>query len=336
MFLLKKNLIPLTLIAVVYIWFWLIKPINRPVFLNVPGANTNTVVFTQPESGEKPILDAINSAQKEILIEVYLLSDKQIISALETAKLRGVDVRVLLEQHPFGGSGLNPKAKLELESKGVLVKWSNPKFSLTHEKAIVIDNSKVFVLNQNLTASSFTKNREYDVLDTNPEDVLQARQTFINDWERKDYNPQNSHLIESPNTSRGAITALISQAQKSIDVEMEVVEDNEIINLLCQKAKNTTIRILAPPVSQINSNKKGLLRLQASGILVKTLASPYIHAKLLLIDGVKAYVGSINLSTQSMDQNRELGIMLTSANNINLLSQTFGLDWSRAKDFRSD
>jgi cardiolipin synthase A/B len=330
---LKKNVITLLIISLVYCWFFLIKPVTHPAFVNVSGANSNISVFIQPESGKKPILDAINNAQKEILVEVYLLSDKQIISSLEEAKSRGIDVRVILEQHPFGGGGLNPKTKQELESNGVLVKWSNPKFSLTHEKAIIIDGKKAFILNQNLTASSFSKNREYDIIDNNLEDVLLIRKMFIADWERGNFSLSNSHLLESPDTSRGAISALISQAKQAINIEMEVIEDNEMENFLCEKQKHITVHVLLPTLSQINSNKKALARFKNCQIAVKILSSPYIHAKLILIDNLKAYVGSVNLSTQSMDQNRELGIMLSSPSEINLLSETFNSDWQKASDY---
>jgi phosphatidylserine/phosphatidylglycerophosphate/cardiolipin synthase-like enzyme len=328
---LKKNLITLILIVLVYSWFFVAK-INHPTSPNVLGAATNTVVFVQPMAGEAPIVSEINNAQKEVLVEVYLLSDKQIINALEAAVKRGVDVKVMLEQHPFGGNGLNNKTKQAFESSGISVEWTNPKFALTHEKAIVIDNNEAFILNQNLTTASFTKNREYNVIDTNPEDVSQIRQMFVADWQRTNFNPASAHLIDSPDTSRGVISALIEQAKQTIDIEMEVVEDNEMITLLSQKAKNTTIRILAPPTSQITSNKKSLARLKEAGVFVKTLSSPYIHAKLILVDGTKAYVGSINLSSQSMDGNRELGIIL-SGNNIGILSSTFSQDFENAKDF---
>jgi cardiolipin synthase A/B len=329
---LKKNLITVILIVLVYSWFFVTK-VNHPTSPNVLGVATNTVVFVQPMAGEAPIVSEINNAQKEILVEVYLLSDKQIINALEAAVKRGVDVKVMLEQHPFGGNGLNNKTKQELESAGVSIEWASSKFSLTHEKAIVIDNNKAFVLNQNLTAASFTKNREYNVIDTNPEDVSQIRQMFIADWQRTNFNPSSSHLIESPDTSRSVLIALIKQAKQTIDIEMEVIEDNEMITLLSEKAKNTTIRILAPPPSQITSNKKSLAKLQQAGITVKTLSSPYIHSKLILVDDTKAYVGSINLSSQSMDNNRELGIILSGSDNIGILSSTFLQDFENAKNF---
>ena len=77
----RKNLITVILIVLVYTWFFVVK-VNHTPSPNVLGVSTNAVVFVQPTAGQAPIVDAINSAQKEILVEVYLLSDKQIINAL--------------------------------------------------------------------------------------------------------------------------------------------------------------------------------------------------------------------------------------------------------------
>ncbi len=60
-------------------------------------------VFVEPDSGEHVITDAIHSAQKSVWLEIYLLSDRNVIRALEEDANRGIDVRVMLEPHPFGG-----------------------------------------------------------------------------------------------------------------------------------------------------------------------------------------------------------------------------------------
>jgi phosphatidylserine/phosphatidylglycerophosphate/cardiolipin synthase-like enzyme len=56
-----------------------------------------------------------------------------------------------------------------------------------------------------------------------------------------------------------------------------------------------------------------------------------MHAKMILSDDTKAYIGSINFSAQSMDENRELGIILTQADSIQKLTTTFETDWESAK-----
>ncbi len=324
----KKNILTLIPLLLVYAWFLIFNVVSHPSALQVLGADTNITLFVQPDAGRQPILDAIDNARQEVLVEVYLLSDRQIIEALGNAEGRGVAVNVMLEQHPFGGGNLNNKAEKTLKEYGVAVKWTNPSFSLTHEKVIIIDGREVYILNQNLTAAAFTKNREFNVLDTDPQDVAEARNIFLYDWERKAFDPSATHLVVGPSNSRAALTTLVKSATKTIDIEMEYIEDREIVSLLSDKATNTQIRLLIPTFSQFAVNKDAAKKLVQAGVSVKTLSSPYIHAKMILIDDVKAYVGSINLSTQSMDENRELGIMLSENESIKTLDETFANDWN--------
>lgn len=333
---LAKNLLLLALIAVVYAWFFAFHYVPQKIqntSHQVLGASANVTIFIQPESGRKPIIDAINNAQKEILVAVYLMSDKEIIQALSNAKKRGVNVDVMLEKHPFGGGNLNNKTKTDLESNNISFSWTNPSFTLTHEKAIVIDGILAFILNQNLTTSSFTKNREYNVLDLNPEDVKEIRNMFINDWERKPFTPsKTTNLIVSPINSRSAVATLINSATQTIDLELEILVDEQLASLISEKAKTIQIRLITPTFSQISANEKNARKLKESGVLVRTLSSPYVHAKLILVDGKKAYVGSVNLSPQSMDENRELGIILSQSQSLQSLSSTFESDWNNGKD----
>jgi len=331
---LKKYLPTLILMLLVYGWYFFIHQQSYPSKLSVPGASTNLQLYVQPETGTQPLVDAIDSAKQEILVEVYLLSDKPIITALEDAHSRGVDVKVMMEEHPVGSGSLNEKTKEELDSVGVATEWSNPTFALTHEKSITIDAGETFVLSQNLTASAFTKNREYDILDSNPTDVAEVRNIFIDDWERKSFSPpQNTNLIESPDNSRAALETLINNATTSIDAETEDIDDNQLIQDLSEKAKTIPVKLIVPTLSQVSSNQEALNELTAAGVQVRTISSPYMHAKMILSDDDKAYIGSINFSTQSMDNNRELGIILTQPDDLQTLQTTFETDWSRATDF---
>ncbi len=331
---LKKIIPTLILIAIVYAWFFLVHAPTQPSTLKVLGANANIALFEEPNDGRQPIIDAINSAKREILVEVYLMSDKQIIQSLIDAKARGVDVRVMMEQHPFGGGNLNPKTKKALDAAGVSTEWTNPTFALTHEKAIVIDASQAFVMSQNLTTSSFTKNREYDALDTDGADVAEVRNIFIADWQRQSFTPPlTTHLIVSPNTSRAALTTLISSAAISIDLETEDINDEQIINLLIDEEKKVKVELIIPTLVQLQGNVAAAQKLKDNGVGVKTISSPYMHAKLILVDDSKAYIGSINLSMQSMDENRELGIILTQNDALQTLVSTFASDWDHATPF---
>ena len=67
-------------------------------------------------------------------------------------------------------------------------------------------------------------------MDINQEDVSEVRSIFIDDWERKTYSSSTStHLIVSPLTSRAGLTTLIQSAAKTIDIEIEDINDDQII-----------------------------------------------------------------------------------------------------------
>lgn len=112
-------------------------------------------------------------------------------------------------------------------------------------------------------------------------------------------------------------------------LEAEDIDDPQIEELLAKKAKILPVRILAPTLAQIPGNTKALSALIRAGVTVKTISSPYMHAKLILVDDTRAYVGSVNLSRQSLNENRELGIILAEGDTLQTLSATFASDWDR-------
>jgi len=96
-------------------------------------------VFVEPNDGDRVITNAIAGAQKSVLLEMYLLTERKVISALEEAAQRGIDVRVLLEMHPYGSGSVSPRETLDrLQAAGVKAQGTNPAFALTHEKGIPI------------------------------------------------------------------------------------------------------------------------------------------------------------------------------------------------------
>lgn len=324
---LRKHSFLLALLLLVYAAYFFTHLPSYRAYRSVLGASANLVLFQEPQDGRQPLLSAIGKANREILVEVYLLSDKQILQALESANDRGVAVRVLLEEHPFGGGNVNVKSYRQLQTSRIPVKWTSNAFSLTHEKAMVIDGQEAFILNQNLTVSSFSKNREYDIEDLNPQDVNEIRRMFIADWERKSFTQTDENLVISPISSRDKLSALVQNATKSIVMETEVIEDRSLVELLANKARTVSVYIITPTLSQISSNKTALDTLRQAGAHIKMIASPYMHAKLILVDDSKAYIGSINLSTQSMDENRELGIIISQSDIVVKLSEDFAADW---------
>ena len=93
-----------------------------------------TGVFIEPGDGRAPLLDEIRAARRSIDLEVYIVTDDLIVQSLEDAQRRGVDVRVILEEHPFGGGGGQDEIVARLEDAGIAVRWGNPVFRFTQLK----------------------------------------------------------------------------------------------------------------------------------------------------------------------------------------------------------
>ena len=295
-------------------------------------------VIVEPDAGEHPITDAITSAKKSVWLEIYLLTDRNVIRALEEAPNRGVDVRVMLEPHPFGGGGSPARTMDQLKAAGAKVEASSPSFALTHEKGMIIDGTAAYIMTSNFSraalggssGSSGSSNREYDIIDTNSQDVQAVSAIFQADWDRTTAQFNDSNLVVSPLNSRNAFTTLISSAHSTLLVEAEEMNDPGIEQALAnaeQHGVKVQVILPSPSGSGSSSNSNGIATIKQGGVQVREDPRLYMHAKIIVVDGQKAFVGSENISTQSLDQNRELGILVSDAGVLHTLEQTFQQDW---------
>jgi phosphatidylserine/phosphatidylglycerophosphate/cardiolipin synthase-like enzyme len=290
-------------------------------------------LFVEPAAGRKPILDAINSASHSIRLECYMLTDFNISHALRKAAKRGLDVRVILDAAPGGDKRLADNSLAKLSSAGVRVRTGNPDFPFTHEKALVIDNEKAFIMTLNLSKAAFGKNREFGVITDYSDDVMAIKEIFESDWDRSDVRVGDNYLVYSPGNARTKILSLIDSAAKKLEIYNEELQDKEIEeHLLGAIKRGCEVRLILPPLKGKNDpNMTGEERLLAGGVKINVLNKPYVHAKMILADGRQAFVGSQNFSATSLDRNRELGILVDSSSAIKTLEETFTTDWQKSQ-----
>ncbi len=293
--------------------------------LNAPLPVTG--VFIEPGDGRAPILDEMDAARHSIDLEVYILTDDAILQSLEDAQRRGVEVRVILEEHPFGGGGGQEEVFARLESAGIAVRWGNPVFRFSHIKAMIVDDAVAIIMNQNLTQSAFATNREFGVVTNRPDAVRAAAAIFVADWSRG-VEPDPGPLVVSPTNAREQLLALVDSARVSLDLYAEVLRDPQLLDALASAAeRGVRVRIITSPSADFGAEMDALA---ASGVDIRLSSSLYIHAKLIVVDGERAFVGSQNLSATSLDQNRELGIVVDDPVNLSRLTRTFAIDFRAA------
>ncbi len=297
----------------------------------------NLLVF--PDDDEQELIDAIGNARQRVYMTMYLLTDARIIDALKAASDNGVDVKVLLEINPLGAGASAKTAFDKLKAGGVAIKTANPTFRLTHQKSFVIDD-RVLILTANMTRSSFTRNREFAVWHSTRADVDEIARAFDADWKRDSFQPASEVLVWSPVNARERINALIENARATLNIYAASALDDQQIGLIAAaQQRGVAVRLLtSPPRASEDSDAdaEDLDILQRARVSVRFLKSPIVHAKAFVADGSDtdrlAFVGSVNITTQSMNFNRELGILIADAQAIDRLSNTFQADWDKAVD----
>jgi cardiolipin synthase A/B len=319
---------------------------NTPTTSTVTSSNVGSgaqglQVYVEPDAGYQVITNAISGAKQSIWVEMYLLTERHIIQGLEEAAHRGLDVRVMLEAHPYGEGSVSPTGTLDrLNAAGVKAKITNPAFALTHEKGMIIDGQTAYIMTSNFTLSALggsrsVTNREYGIIDNNSQDVQAVTNIFNADWNRTEAQFNDPNLVVSPVNSRNAFTSLINSAHSSLLIEAEEMQDNGIEQAIINAAKrgvHVQVILPAPSGSSGDSNSQGISTIQQGGTQVKEDPRYYMHAKIIVVDGQKAFVGSENISTASLEQNRELGIIVADQNVINTLQQTFQQDWGDSQN----
>jgi phosphatidylserine/phosphatidylglycerophosphate/cardiolipin synthase-like enzyme len=299
------------------------------------GASTsaqNVKLFIEPQAGESVITSAITDAKKSVWVEMYLLTDKKVISALEDAASHHIDVRVMLEAHPYGFGSVSPTETLDkLQAAGIQTKTTNPAFALTHEKGMVIDGTTAYIMTSNFTLSALgagtsTLNREYGIIDTNAQDVQNVKDIFTDDWNRTQAKVTSSNLVVSPINSRNTFINLIKASKSSLLIEAEEMDDPAVEQaLIAQEKQGVKVEVILP---DDGSNNAGISTIEKGHVQVKEDGQLYMHAKIIIVDQQKAFVGSENISTSSFDNNRELGIVVSDTSALNSLQQTFQQDWT--------
>jgi cardiolipin synthase A/B len=299
--------------------------------------NPGRTIIILPDDTKKPIVDAIEAAKKSIKIKMFVFSDPDLINAVIAAKKRGIDVQVMLNPTRRSGEEENSETRKQLEAAGVEVRDSNPKFGLTHEKSMVIDEEVAFIKSLNWATKNLTVTRDYAITTSHKHEVDEVMACFLADWERKDFDPgEHAHMIWCTGNGRDRIARFIDEAKHSLFVENERYQDSVIIERLVRAAvRGVKVHVMARPPHSLKKDKLveavgGLRIMDDVGIKIHTLRHLKLHGKMLIADGCRAIVGSINLAPGSFDDRRELAIEVHDEDIVIRLHQVAHDDWKNS------
>lgn len=240
----------------------------------------------------------------------------------------------MLNAKRSGGDRANDETYDELLAAGIAVQWSSPKFYVTHEKSIVVDQRAAMVATYNLMTKYFTLTRDYGIVTEDPQHVAQIIEVFNADWDHRDFTPEvDAGLLWSNSNSRYQMARFIDKATKTLVVQHPKYVDAVILDHIAAAAdRGVKVKVLCGGRHGISEwdildTFASLRTLRRFGVAVRKQKNLRVHAKLLIVDGREALVGSMNIDRSAFDLRRELGIIIDHPPVVERLGQVFKEDW---------
>jgi phosphatidylserine/phosphatidylglycerophosphate/cardiolipin synthase-like enzyme len=289
-------------------------------------------LLTEPGSGIGPIYKLITGARHSVDLTMYELADPTAEADLAAAAARGVDVRVLLDQHLERSA--NTGAYDYLNVHRVHVRWA-PAGTTYHQKTLTVDDATSVVMTLNLVARDYPGTRDFAVIDTSRADVAAIVATFNADFAGRAISPADgADLVWSPTNAKASVLSAIDGARHTLAAEDEEMDDPAVTAALAAAARrgvHVTITMTAD--SEWDQAFAELARAGAHIRLYPDQASAlYIHAKAIVADagrsGQRVLAGSQNFSVASLGYNRELGILTSDPRIVAAIAATLAHDYA--------
>jgi cardiolipin synthase len=277
-------------------------------------------LLIQPDDGATALLKAVRHATKAIQIVIFRFDLTPLEQALGAAVGRGIPVRALIANTNRGGEKRLRKLEQRLLQSGITVARTGDDLLRYHGKMMIVDDV-LFVLGFNYTRLDIERSRAFGIHTKDSRLLKAACELFESDATRQPYTPSDDRLVVSPENAREVLGAFISGARRQLAIYDMNLSDPRMMKLLEQRMKaGVEVKILG-----------GKVKKPAEGIGVRKLTKIRLHARAIIRDGNRAFLGSQSLRKAELDQRREVGLIVTEARIASQLQKQFDADWDGAK-----
>lgn len=263
------------------------------------------VVVLEPAERRSAMLRLIGGARRRLVLSLFRCDDAEVLEGLASALARGVDVHALLTKRAKGGRKRLKKLWETLEEMGATVNWYADPVVKYHAKYLVADEGPAMVATLNPTRKCFT--RTWDAVLVTHDEAVVASLLHLFESDTRGRPPAlgrrfSPRLIVGPERARADVHRLIAGARHSIRILDHKLSDPEVVALLRERRK--------------------------AGVAVSVIGSPLPgpldpHGRLIIIDETRAVIGSMALSTLSLDFRREVALMVDDAATVRRLNQAY-------------
>jgi len=245
-------------------------------------------------------LRAIQSAKSSIHLQIYGLTDLDLIALLAKRQAEGLDVQIFYDKR---ASSHLPLLAYPIKSSGLM-----------HRKILVIDAKQVFVGTANCTPQSL-KMHDNLVLGLSSEPLAEFFEKSIEYSQAFtiEGRPLTAHLL--PDFRDKALPDLcnqIDQSKKSIKIAMFTLTHPQIVErLVSAKKRGIAVTVAIDRYTALGASKKSIQQLDNAGITILTSqGSQLLHHKWALIDDSTFILGSANWTGAAFEKNQDCLLIL--------------------------
>ena len=267
----------------------------------------------------------LDSTDKYIKLETYDFTNKFFKTHFQNLSNRWVPVQIILENNKYQEYG-NTFRELQnyfTWDKNIELRNDEQMWTMYVHAKVTLNEDAFWVQTANLTKSSFESNREHFFY-SNDSDFHDSLEKLVNaDWSWDDLSTLNLHpnLVVCPFNCRDVIKTLLEKAEKSIVIQTQYITDSEILDILHRKSEEMDMAII---VADTDDNYDLISYFWPW--IARTLKTHYNHTKMILVDEKYLLLGSMNLSSNSLDNNREIWIILMDTWQISTFEKWFEKD----------
>lgn len=286
----------------------------------------------------------IKNAKISINIEMYEFQNWKIAELLINKSKKNVKVNVLLDSKAMGNSDI----KKYLKQSGInAIYYPSSEESIDHVKLLIVDGVSALVGGANFGFHSIY-NHDVAAL-VHGDAVVCLEAIFNNDWQYAKANKKKDVQDKSKNEGdlikndlriltdkdvKLQLQKLIDDAGSSINIEVFVLSDYEIINALSYAVKRG-VKVKVILDKEMDINHKSVKTIRNKGMEVKWYLSDEsvaekMHMKSAIFDKKKVILGSANFSYHGLKINHECSIIIAKNNIAEQFTNMFEQDWKKA------
>lgn len=289
--------------------------------------------FTDSKKAWRAMYSAIERAENSVFLEVYIfqndMQEYNFFELLIQKAKAGIKIHLVLDY--IGSFNLNKKAVAELESAGIEVIFSSHFFHRIHRKILIVDEVLAFVGGVNIKQDTFfwkdlmveIKNKKliekilrtfakFYIASGGKDEYLKSKNKKL-----KIDNAKNWMIEHIPELRKFSLQSVYKQALDKAEKKITIITPYFApkrwlrARLHIAVIRGVEVEVIVPKYVDWfipdRANYFYMNKMARLGVNVYT--EPFMnHAKLLIIDGKKALIGSQNIDFLSFDYNSEIGV----------------------------